>query len=343
MYKKNILITGGAGFIGSNLIIYLLNKYNNYRIINLDKLTYAADLNNLKEISTNPEFDSNYKFINGDILNKELLVNVFETYEITDVIHLAAESHVDNSINNPEIFFQTNVLGTQRLIDTARQYWQDYKKHRFHHVSTDEVYGSLGETGYFSELTPYAPNSPYSASKASSDFIVRSYFHTYGLNTVTTNCSNNYGPRQHKEKLIPVIITKALNHEPIPIYGNGKNVRDWLFVNDHCRAIDTVFHNGTSGETYNVGGKCEKTNLDIAMILCSLLDEIKPTSNNKKISSYSDLITFVDDRPGHDFRYAIDINKMISELNWSPKYNFTDGLQHTLEWYLNNIPVCESV
>lgn len=347
MNKKNILITGGAGFIGSNLIINLLNKYSNYQIINLDKLTYAGNLENLKEVVNNPKLSSNYKFIKGDITDKTTVENLFHQYNITDVIHLAAESHVDNSITGPEIFFQTNVMGTYNLINAARNQWMsginqyktEYTNSRFHHVSTDEVYGSLGDTGYFTETTAYAPNSPYSASKASSDFIIRSFFHTYGMNVVTSNCSNNYGPRQHQEKLIPVIINKAINLEPIPIYGNGKNIRDWLFVEDHCNAIDTVFHNGKSGETYNIGGNTEKSNLDVVNHICKLLDKIRPlvsnkSNNSKNIKSYSELISFVADRAGHDQRYAIDITKIKQELGWQPRIKFEDGILKTIEWYL---------
>lgn len=339
---KHILITGGAGFIGSNFIIYFLNKYKDYNIINLDKLTYAADLNNLKEITNNKnDLNSRYKFIQGDILDKNLIHSIFENYNITDVIHFAAESHVDNSISGPEIFFQTNILGTFNLIDTAKQYWQkhnNYNNSRFHHISTDEVYGTLGETGYFTETTPYAPNSPYSASKASSDFVVRSYFHTYNMNTVTTNCSNNYGPRQHQEKLIPTIINKAINKQAIPIYGNGLNIRDWLYVEDHCTAIDLVFHQGLSGETYNIGSNNEKTNLEIVNTICEILNKIKPINNSENSGNfdYKNLITFVADRPGHDLRYAINPSKIINELNWQPKTEFTDGLYKTINWYLEN-------
>jgi dTDP-glucose 4,6-dehydratase len=329
----NILITGGAGFIGSNFILYYLNKYQSTNIINLDKLTYAGELSNLKEISK----QDNYKFIKGDICDKSLVQSLFKTYNITDVIHFAAESHVDNSISNPDAFIQTNIIGTFNLLDIAKNYWMDvphqykssFKKSRFHHISTDEVYGTLGKEGLFTEQTPYAPNSPYSASKASSDFIVRSYFHTYGMNVVTTNCSNNYGPKQHDEKLIPTIIRKALNNENIPIYGDGKNIRDWLYVLDHCKGIDLAFQNGKAGETYNIGGKNEKNNLYIANTICDILDEIKP-----KNKSYKDQITFVEDRPGHDFRYAIDASKIEKELGWNANENFETGVKKTIEWYL---------
>ncbi|MEZ4796969.1 MAG: dTDP-glucose 4,6-dehydratase [Flavobacteriaceae bacterium] len=333
MKDKNILITGGAGFIGSNYITYFLNIHKRIKLINLDKLTYAGELSNLNEVSTH----RNYRFIKGDICDKSLLQNIFETHKITDVIHFAAESHVDNSISSPDTFVQTNVIGTFNLLDTARNYWMEapnlykssFKNSRFHHISTDEVYGTLGEKGLFTEQTPYSPNSPYSASKASSDFLVRSYFHTYGMNVVTTNCSNNYGPKQHDEKLIPTIIRKALNDENIPIYGDGKNVRDWLYVLDHCKGIDLVFQKGKAGETYNIGGKNEKNNLYIANTICDILDKIKPKSK-----SYKEQITFVKDRPGHDFRYAIDASKIEKELGWEAKENFETGIKKTIKWYL---------
>jgi dTDP-glucose 4,6-dehydratase len=335
MNKKNpILITGGAGFIGSNYISFFLEKHKNTKIVNLDKLTYAGELSNLELLKNN----NNYVFVKGDICDVNLVNNLFKTYNFSSVIHFAAESHVDNSIKNPDAFINTNVYGTFNLINTAKNYWMDapfsYKSgcenNRFHHISTDEVYGTLGKTGLFTEQTPYAPNSPYSASKASSDFIVRSYFHTYGINVVTTNCSNNYGPKQHNEKLIPTIIRKAINGENIPIYGDGKNIRDWLYVKDHCSGIDLVFRNGKSGETYNIGGKNERDNLYIAHKICDILDEIRP--KNKK---YSEQITFVKDRPGHDFRYAIDASKIENELGWKAKENFETGILKTIEWYLN--------
>ena len=332
--NQSILITGGAGFIGSNFISFFLEKYQNINIINLDKLTYAGELSNLKEHESNP----NYTFIKGDICDVELVNELFKTNNFSGVIHFAAESHVDNSIANPDAFINTNVYGTFNLLNTAKNYWMDApfsfkngcENNRFHHISTDEVYGTLGETGLFTEQTPYAPNSPYSASKASSDFIVRSYFHTYGMNVVTTNCSNNYGPKQHNEKLIPTIIRKAINNEPIPIYGDGKNIRDWLYVDDHCRGIDLVFQNGRSGETYNIGGKNERDNLYIAHKICNILDEIRPKSN-----SYIEQITFVTDRPGHHFRYAIDASKIENELQWEAKENFETGIVKTIDWYLN--------
>ena len=330
---KNILITGSAGFIGSNFVPYFLAKYKNYNLINLDLLTYAGNLENLQECKNNPR----YTFIKGDICNRDLVEFIFDKYDIKGVIHFAAESHVDNSIKNPEVFIKTNVNGTFTLIDVAYKKWMknpftcrdDYKQCRFHHISTDEVYGTLNETDLFTENSPYAPNSPYSASKASSDMIVRSYQKTYGLNTVITNCSNNYGPKQHSEKLIPVIIRKALAGENIPIYGDGKNIRDWLYVLDHCKGIDLAFHNGKSGETYNIGGRNERTNLQIAQTICRILDEKVPKSK-----SYKKLITFVEDRAGHDRRYAVDASKIESKLDWKADENFESGILKTVEWYL---------
>lgn len=334
MKHSKLLVTGGAGFIGSNFITNLLNKNNKFQIVNLDKLTYAGELTNLEEISTNPR----YQFIKGDICDVKLVRDLFNECQFDGVIHFAAESHVDNSIKKPDEFINTNVYGTFNLLNTAKNYWMqgphDYKKgcenNRFHHISTDEVYGTLGDTGLFTEETPYAPNSPYSASKASSDFIVRSYYHTYGMNVVTTNCSNNYGPKQHDEKLIPTIIRKAINGDEIPIYGDGKNIRDWLYVKDHCKGIELAFLNGKAGETYNIGGKNERNNLEIANTICAILDELKP--QNK---SYKDLITFVKDRPGHDFRYAIDASKIENELGWKADENFESGIKKTIDWYLN--------
>ncbi|EAI4070940.1 dTDP-glucose 4,6-dehydratase [Campylobacter jejuni] len=330
---KNLLLTGTAGFIGSNFVSYFLDKYKNYSLINIDVLTYAGSMENLKECYQN----SRFKFIKGDICNKELLELIFEEYDIQGVIHFAAESHVDNSIKNPELFIQTNISGTFNLLDVAYKQWMEkpflykekYQNSRFHHISTDEVYGTLGESGFFTEDTPYAPNSPYSASKASSDMLVRSYHETYGLNTVVTNCSNNYGPRQHDEKLIPTIIRNALSGNKIPIYGDGRNIRDWLYVLDHCKGIDLVFHNGRVGHTYNIGGRNEKTNLEIAYRICELLDRYKP-----KNISYKEQITFVEDRAGHDRRYAIDASKIESELGWMADENFDTGIVKTIEWYL---------
>ena len=330
---QTVLITGGAGFIGSNFIPYFLDKNPELHVVNLDLLTYAGDLSNLKEI----ENKSNYTFVKGDICNRSLLETLFEEYEFTGVLHFAAESHVDNSIKNPDTFVKTNVFGTFNLLDVAKNFWMEspnvfkkrFENSRFLHVSTDEVYGTLDKVGLFTEQTSYAPNSPYSASKASSDFMVRSYFHTYGLNVVTTNCSNNYGPKQHDEKLIPIIIRKAISAEKIPIYGDGKNIRDWLFVLDHCIGIELVFKNGKLGETYNIGGKNERDNLYIANTICAILDEIHP-----KEISYKNQIMFVKDRPGHDFRYAIDASKLEEELAWKAQENFESGIKKTINWYL---------
>ncbi|QFR42548.1 dTDP-glucose 4,6-dehydratase [Sulfurimonas xiamenensis] len=410
---KSILLTGTAGFIGSNFVPYFLEKYPNYNLVNLDLLTYAGDLQNLKECENHPR----YKFIKGDICNRELVEFIFNEYDIRGVIHFAAESHVDNSIKNPGVFVQTNVTGTFTLVDVAYKYWMEkpfvYKERflvdsshsfrmtdsshsepnhrhpepssrhpepssrhpersegsnlpRFHHISTDEVYGTLNETDLFTEKTPYAPNSPYSASKASSDMIIRAYNETYGLNTVITNCSNNYGPKQHDEKLIPTIIRNALKGNPIPIYGDGKNIRDWLYVLDHCKGIDLVYHNGKKGETYNIGGRNERTNLQIVDKICEILDEKVPLIRHSEQSeeslrtstetlhslrslrvtnlchpeqsegsSYKDLITFVEDRAGHDRRYAIDATKLENELGWKADENFDTGIVKTIEWYLN--------
>lgn len=333
MKNKSILITGGAGFIGSNFVPYFIEANPNTKVVNIDKLTYAGELSNLKEVVNNP----NYTFVEGDICDRKLIESLFDKYQFDGVIHFAAESHVDNSIKNPGAFIDTNITGTFNLIDVAKSYWMDapfkYKdgceNNRFHHISTDEVYGTLGETGLFTENTPYAPNSPYSASKASSDFIIRSYFHTYGMNVVTTNCSNNYGPKQHDEKLIPTIIRKAISGENIPIYGDGTNVRDWLYVLDHCKGIDLVFQTGKAGETYNIGGRNERNNLYIVDTICSILDEIKPADK-----SYKDQITFVTDRPGHDFRYAIDASKIENKLGWKADENFETGIKKTIDWYL---------
>lgn len=332
---KNILITGGAGFIGSNLLIHLVNKYPQTHFINLDVLTYAGNLSNLDSISN----ASNYTFQKGDICDRNLVESLFEKYQFDGVMHLAAESHVDNSISGPGAFIKTNIEGTFVLVDVARNAWMEKpfvfkpgKEHcKFLHVSTDEVYGTLGEEGLFEETTAYAPNSPYSASKASSDFIIRSYFHTYGMNVVTTNCSNNYGPRQHQEKLIPTIIRKALASEPIPIYGNGKNIRDWLYVLDHAKGIELAFLNGRFGETYNIGGRNERQNITIAQTICTLLDELRPKASGK----YEDLISYVEDRAGHDFRYAIDATKIEEELKWKADENFDSGIVLTVKWYLN--------
>lgn len=335
MKQKTILVTGCAGFIGSNFVPYFLAKYPNYRLINLDLLTYAGDIENLKEVENHPR----HKLIRGDICNRELVEFIFAEYDIESVIHFAAESHVDNSIKNPSVFVETNVNGTHTLLDVAYKHWMEkpfayrngYENCRFHHISTDEVYGTLSDDpkDLFTETTPYAPNSPYSASKAASDMIVRAYRETYGLDTVITNCSNNYGPKQHDEKLIPTIIRNALAGKPIPIYGDGKNIRDWLFVLDHCKGIDLVYHEGKAGEVYNIGGRNERTNLQIVDKICEILDAKAP-----KATSYKELISFVEDRAGHDRRYAIDATKLESELGWKADENFDSGIVKTIEWYL---------
>lgn len=330
---KTILLTGCAGFIGSNFVNYFLEQHSGYTLINLDSLTYAADLKNLMPIENHPR----YKFIEGDICDKGLIAFIFKEYDIRGCIHFAAESHVDNSIKNPSVFIKTNVNGTHNLIHQAYNYWmnapfnhkESYQDSRFLHISTDEVYGSLGDEGLFHEETPYAPNSPYSASKASSDMLVRSYHHTFGLNTIITNCSNNYGPMQHDEKLIPTIIRSALNNQNIPIYGDGQNIRDWLYVLDHCKAIDLAYHNGIEGEVYNIGGRNEKNNLFIVNTICEILDERVP-----RVNSYKELITFVEDRAGHDKRYAIDASKIENKLGWAADENFESGIVKTVDWYL---------
>ncbi len=325
---KTILVTGGAGFIGSNFIPYFLERNQEYSVINLDKLTYAGDISNLDDLAEPLRHD----LIIGDICDKNLVASIFEEYAIDSVIHFAAESHVDNSIKTPDSFIKTNIEGTFTLLEVARKYWaSDYKNKRFHHISTDEVFGSLGDKGFFTEETPYAPNSPYSASKAAADFLVRSYHHTYGLNVVTSNCSNNFGPKQHDEKLIPTVIRKALKLEKIPIYGNGKNIRDWLYVEDHCQGLNEIFHKGISGETYALGGGNEYTNLSIAENICTLLDELKP----KASGSYREQISFVEDRKGHDFRYAIDASKTKAKIGWVPMEDFNTGLIKTINWHLN--------
>ena len=335
--SKTILITGGAGFIGSNFVPYFAAKYPEYNIINLDKLTYAGNLANLAECESMP----NYTFVHGDICDRELIDKLFAEHYIRGVIHFAAESHVDNSIKCPDAFIKTNINGTFNLVDAARRHWMDgpsqvkagYEDCRFHHISTDEVYGALGETGFFTETTPYAPNSPYSASKASSDFIVRAYHHTFGMNVTTSNCSNNYGPKQHNEKLIPHIIAAALAGKPLPIYGRGENVRDWLYVLDHCKAIDLIFHNGKSGETYNIGGHNERNNITIVNTICDILDNLRPRADGHK---YAEQITFVADRAGHDFRYAIDATKLETELGWRADETFDTGIVKTVKWYLEH-------
>lgn len=332
--KKRILVTGGAGFIGSNFIPHFLEANTSTEVINLDLLTYAGNPENLKEVEGNDR----YHFEQGDIADRSLVEEIFKKYNINGVIHFAAESHVDNSIKNPGVFIETNVKGTFTLLDVAYKYWMDkpfaykeaYCNCRFLHVSTDEVYGTLGETGLFSEETPYAPNSPYSASKAGSDMVVRSYHHTYGMNTVITNCSNNYGPKQHDEKLIPTVIRKALKGENIPIYGDGLNVRDWLYVLDHGKGIALAYATGLAGEVYNIGGRNECNNNYIAHTICELLDEMSP----KASGSYKDQISYVEDRAGHDKRYAIDATKIETQLGWKADENFESGIKKTIAWYL---------
>ena len=326
-----ILVTGGAGFIGSNLLLYLHEKYPNYELLNIDKLGYASDLSYLTEIKNS----NRYTFKKLDIVDRDAVRDIIRSYKPEGVFHLAAESHVDNSIKGPEPFIQSNVVGTFNLIEELRQFWKEdeerWQNNRFLHVSTDEVYGELGEQGAFSEESPYAPNSPYSASKAGSDFIIRSYYHTYGMNVVTTNCSNNFGPHQHDEKLIPTVIRTALNHDDIPVYGKGENVRDWLFVEEHCRALDLVFNEGKSGETYIVGGNNEWKNIDLVKKICNILNE---EVGDAPSSDFKDLITFVEDRPGHDFRYAIDASKIKEELGWDSKESFEQRLRETIRWYI---------
>lgn len=324
----NILITGGMGFIGSNLVKHMVKKYPNYNIINYDKMSYASNPSYLNDIINAP----NYNYIYGDICDFDGVNLVFDKYQITHVIHLAAESHVDNSILNPTLFAETNVMGTLNLLEVCKKNWKNNSEHMFYHISTDEVYGSLGELGYFTETTAYDPRSPYSASKASSDHFVRAYHHTYDIPIIISNCSNNYGPNQHKEKLIPLTIDRIKNNSNIPIYGDGLNVRDWLYVQDHVDAIDTIFHNGVNGETYNIGGNNESTNLTLVNILCDLMDyKLK-----RKDGESRKLITFVKDRLGHDKRYAIDSSKLTKTLGWAPKTNFEIGLSNTIDWYLTN-------
>jgi len=326
---KKLLITGGAGFIGSHVIRLFVKKYPDYQIFNLDNLTYAGNLENLTDIESEP----NYTFIKGDITDAEFILPLFKEHQFDGVIHLAAESHVDRSISNPIEFIQTNIIGTVTLLNAAREIWEtDTANKLFYHISTDEVYGSLGEEGFFTESTSYDPRSPYSASKASSDHLVRAYHHTFQLPVVLTNCSNNYGPNQFPEKLIPLSINNIKNSKAIPIYGKGENIRDWLYVEDHANAIDLVFHKGKTGETYNIGGNNEWTNIDLIHLLCKIMDE--KLGRNKGESAK--LITFVKDRAGHDLRYAIDSSKIQRELNWKPSLQFEQGLSKTVDWYLEN-------
>jgi len=322
-----VVVTGGCGFIGSNLITCLLRKHPEWMVANFDALTYAADRENLAGLEDDPR----YRFLRLDITDRGAVRDALRELKPDGIFHLAAESHVDNSIRGPEQFVLTNVLGTFNLLEEARQLWGDDRSKRFLHVSTDEVYGSLDDEGAFSETTPYAPNSPYSASKAGSDHLARAWHHTYGMNVVITNCSNNYGPRQHREKLIPTVIATALRHEPIPVYGMGANVRDWLFVTDHCEAIDTVFERGRVGESYVIGGRNEWRNIDLVNTICRLLDEEVGEGPD---GGYASLITFVTDRPGHDARYAIDPAKCERELGWRPATSFEKGLRETVRWYV---------
>ncbi len=329
MSNKKIIITGGAGFIGSHVVRRFVNQYPNYDIINLDALTYAGNLANLKDVEDKP----NYSFVKADIRDAVLIDEIFATHKPDAVIHLAAESHVDRSIEDPLAFVQTNVIGTVNLLNAARKHWKgEYDKHRFYHVSTDEVYGALGKEGFFTEKTAYDPHSPYSASKASSDHFVRAYHDTYGIDTVVSNCSNNYGANHFPEKLIPLSINNIQNNKPIPIYGKGENVRDWLWVEDHARAIDVIFHNAKTGETFNIGGHNEWTNIDLIKLLCKIMDK----KLDREAGTSEKLITYVQDRAGHDLRYAIDPTKLQNELGWKPSLQFEEGLEKTVDWYLSN-------
>lgn len=337
-FDRTILITGGAGFIGSHVVRLFVNKYPQYRIVNLDALTYAGNLENLRDVENAP----NYTFEKGDIVDDTFVNALFEQYQFDGVIHLAAESHVDRSITDPMSFIKTNIIGTTNLLNAARQTWRNTEGGaicRFHHVSTDEVYGSLGDEGFFTETTPYDPRSPYSASKASSDHLVNAYHHTYDLPTVISNCSNNYGPNHFPEKLIPLIINNILNNKALPIYGDGKYTRDWLWVKDHATAIDTIFHNGRSGESYNIGGNNEWKNIDLVKKLCDIMDE----KLGRPQGTAQALITYVKDRPGHDRRYAIDASKLLNELGWTPSVKFEEGFRETIEWYLANPEWVENV
>jgi dTDP-glucose 4,6-dehydratase len=326
---KKILITGGAGFIGSHVVRRFVNKYPDYEIVNLDKLTYAGNLANLTDIEASP----NYRFVKADITDAAEINSLFEQENFDAVIHLAAESHVDRSITDPTAFVMTNVIGTVNLLNAAREFWKgDYDKKRFYHVSTDEVYGALGDTGMFTETTSYDPHSPYSASKASSDHFVRAYHDTYGIDVVISNCSNNYGSHHFPEKLIPLAINNIKNGLPVPVYGKGENIRDWLWVEDHARAIDVIFHEATTGETYNIGGHNEWKNIDLIHLLCKIMDKKLGRAEGESAG----LITFVTDRAGHDLRYAIDSTKLQEKLDWVPSLQFEEGLEKTVEWYLEN-------
>ena len=332
--NNNILVTGGSGFIGSNFIQYLINNSDYKKIINLDKLTYAGNSDNLINIENDPR----YKFVKGDICNRDFINKIFHDYKPITIVHFAAESHVDRSIDGPKDFIDTNIIGTYNLLQESLNIYSKLNKEsksffKFHHISTDEVFGSLGKSGYFTEDTAYDPSSPYSASKASSDHLVRAWHRTFGLPITISNCSNNYGPYQFPEKLIPLMIINCLSNKELPVYGKGENVRDWLYVEDHCKAIDLILKDGAIGETYNIGGNNEIKNIKIVKSICSILDTLEPT---KSLKQYSDLITFVSDRPGHDFRYSIDTTKIKNELNWGPEESFDTGLLKTIKWYLDN-------
>lgn len=326
--KRNVLITGGAGFIGSHVVRRFVNQYPEYHIYNLDKLSYAGNLENLQDLENAP----NYTFIKEDIVDSSKMLELFNRYQFDDVIHLAAESHVDRSISNPLEFIYTNIVGTANLLNAAKSCWKTNENHVFYHISTDEVYGSLGESGLFTEETAYDPKSPYSASKASSDHLVRAYHNTFGLPIVISNCSNNYGPNQFPEKLIPLAINNIKNGKTIPIYGKGENIRDWLYVLDHAQAIDVIFHRGTIGETYNIGGNNEWTNIDLIRLLCRIMDQ----ELGRQAGDSEKLIAFVKDRAGHDLRYAIDSSKLMKELDWKPSLQFEEGIALTVKWYLEN-------
>ena len=334
--KRTILITGGAGFIGSHVVKRFVRKYSNYLIVNADKLTYAGNLENLTDI----EKEKNYKFEKTDIVEKQAVLGLFEKYDFDAVIHLAAESHVDRSITDPDAFVFTNIIGTVNLLNASLNKWKNnFERKLFYHISTDEVYGSLGKEGQFTEETSYDPKSPYSASKASSDHMVRAYNHTFGLPAIISNCSNNYGPNQFPEKLIPLAINNIKNNKPIPVYGKGENIRDWLYVEDHASAIDIIFHGGRIGETYNIGGNNEWKNLDLILLLCRIMDK----KLNRVTGTCEKLITYVKDRPGHDLRYAIDSSKLQKELGWSPIPEFAEGLEKTVDWYLANTKWLERI
>jgi len=349
--KESWLVTGGAGFIGSNFVHFVRKHYPDVKIVNLDKLTYAGHIESLEDLKDDPM----HVFVEGDIGNRELVRYLLNVHNVVKVVNFAAESHVDRSIEGPEEFVQTNVVGTFRLLDTVRFYWMnldDDRKNRFRflHVSTDEVYGSLGPTGLFTEDSPYEPNSPYAASKAASDHFVRAYHKTYGLPTLTTNCSNNYGPYQYPEKLIPLMVLNAIEGKPLPVYGDGLHVRDWLYVEDHCKALCLVLEKGTVGETYNIGGRSEKTNIEVVTMICDILEDLLPLAkntflkeNSPSLKSYRDLITFVPDRPGHDRRYGLDTSKIEKALGWRPEESFESGLRKTIKWYLDNLEWCEKV